>query len=141
MRERILVVDDERSLAQALSIRLQASGYEVRCAFDGLSGVDAAMSWCPDAIMLDIRMPDIDGFEVYRRLRACSALEATPVIFLSANVQESARQAALAAGARAYLTKPYESKDLLAAVRSALDARERPAGTAGASFSGRPPRG
>jgi CheY-like chemotaxis protein len=72
-------------------------------------------------ILLDIRMPEMDGFEVNRRLRALPELDGMPVIFLSANVQESARQAALAAGAHAFLTKPYESKDVLAAIRSALD--------------------
>jgi DNA-binding response OmpR family regulator len=125
MRERILVVDDERPIAQALAIRLRAGGYEVQCAFDGLSGVAAAVAWRPQAILLDIRMPDIDGFEVHRRLRAHPDLAGTPVIYLSANVQESARQAALAAGAQAFLTKPYESRDVLAAIRSALDRNER----------------
>lgn len=121
MHERVLIVDDERCIAQALTIRLKAAGYDVRWAFDGASGVAAAMEWLPDVIMLDIRMPDIDGFEVNRRLRARPELNATPVIFLSANVQESARQAALAAGAHCFLTKPYESKDILSAIRSALD--------------------
>ncbi|HTE04561.1 MAG TPA: response regulator [Planctomycetota bacterium] len=124
MHERVLVVDDERSIAQALGIRLRAAGYDVQCAFDGFSGLAAAREWRPAAIVLDIRMPDIDGFEVNRRLRAQPELASTPVIFLSANVQESARQAALAAGAQAFLTKPYESGDVLAAVRSALEDRE-----------------
>ncbi len=121
MHERVLIVDDERGIAHALTIRLQAAEYEVRWAFDGVSGVAAASAWLPDVIVLDIRMPDIDGFEVNRRLRARPDLATTPVIFLSANVQESARQAALAAGAHAFLTKPYEAREVLAAIRSALD--------------------
>lgn len=120
MHERVLVVDDERFIAQALTIRLRAAGYDVRWAFDGASGIAIAWEWHPEVILLDIRMPDMDGFEVNRRLRANPRLAATPVIFLSANVQEAARQAALAAGAHAFLTKPYESKDILAAIRSAL---------------------
>jgi two-component system OmpR family response regulator len=125
LHERVLIVDDERFIAQALMLRLRAAGYEVRWAPDGASGIAAAGEWRPHVIVLDIRMPDMDGFEVNRRLRARSELDATPVIFLSANVQESARQTALAAGAHAFLTKPYESKDVLAAIRSALDRSPR----------------
>jgi len=121
LHERVLIVDDERFIAQALLIRLRAAGYDVKWAFDGASGIATAMDWHPDVVVLDIRMPDMDGFEVNRRLRANPKMASIPVIFLSANVQESSRQAALAAGARAYLTKPYESKDILAAIRGALD--------------------
>lgn len=121
MHERVLIIDDERSIAQALTLRLRAGGYDVQWACDGLTGLAAVADWRPDLIILDIRMPDINGFEVYRRLRAGPRLFTTPVIFLSANVQQSARQAALAAGAYAFFTKPYESTDLLAAIRTALD--------------------
>jgi two-component system OmpR family response regulator len=121
VRERGLIIDDERYIAQALMLRLRASGNDVQSACDGASGITAVSEWKPDVIMLDIRMPDMDGFEVNRRLRARPELAEIPVIFLSANVQESARQAALAAGAHAFLTKPYESKDVLAAIRNALD--------------------
>ena len=120
MHESVLIIEDERCVAQALTIRLRAHGYDVHWAPDGASGL-AAMELHPDVILLDIRMPEMDGFEVNRRLRARPEFSGTPVIFLSANVQESARQAALAAGAHAFLTKPYESKDVLAAIRSALD--------------------
>ena len=121
MLERVLIIDDERFIAQALMLRLRAAGYDVRWAGDGASGLAAVAEWRPGVIVLDIRMPDMDGFEVNRRLRARPEHEGIPVIFLSANVQEAARQAALAAGAHAFLTKPYESKDVLAAIRSALD--------------------
>lgn len=120
MPSKVLIVDDERPIAQALSIRLRAVGHEVRSAHDGLSGVQAAREWHPCVIILDIRMPDIDGFEVSRQLRADPELAGVPVIFLSANVQESARHAALAAGASAFLKKPYDPREVLAAVSSAL---------------------
>ncbi len=120
MCKNVLIIDDERYIAQALIIRLQAAGYVVRWAFDGTSGLAVAADWRPDVIVLDIRMPDIDGFEVNRRLKTRSELADIPVMFLSANVQDSARQTALAAGAHAFLTKPYESRDLLATIRSAL---------------------
>lgn len=126
MSDRVLIIDDERAIGQGLIVRLAAYGYDTRWAYDGPSGIAAAAEWRPDVIILDIRMPGMDGFEVNRRLRACAGLESTPVIFLSANVQESARQAALAAGAHMFLTKPYESKDVLAAIRSALAQRGSP---------------
>jgi len=125
--ERVLIIDDERAIAQALTIRLRVAGYDVRWACDGAAGVGAALEWRPDVIVLDIRMPDMDGFEVNRRLRSGSEAFTTPVIFLSANVQDSARHAALAAGAHAFLTKPYESRDVLCAIRSALDRNARTA--------------
>lgn len=121
MPRKVLIIDDERFIAQALTIRLRAAGYDVHWAFDGASGLAAAAGVQPEVVILDIRMPDMDGFEVNRRLRARPELAGTPVIFLSANVQESARQAAMAAGAHAFLTKPFESDDVLAAIRSALD--------------------
>src|ERR1043165_1671257 len=119
MPKHILVVDDEVPLLRALLGRLRIAGYEVdlaSCGADGLAG--AAQR--PDVILLDIRMPDIDGFEVNRRLKADPRTSEIPVIFLSANVQDSARQAAISAGAAAFLTKPYDSKTLLAAVESAV---------------------
>lgn len=121
LHKHVLIVDDDQLIAQALTVRLRAAGYVVRCVFDGTSGIAAAMECRPSVILLDIRLPDMDGFEVNRRLRACPSMNATPVVFLSANVQESARLIAMTAGAHAFLTKPYESKDVLAAIASALD--------------------
>ena len=121
MHERILIIEDERFIAQALALRLKTAGYEVHCAHDGTSGIAAVAELNPTLVLLDIRMPDMDGFEVYRHLKERPEFGSTPVIFLSANVQESARQAALAAGAAAFLAKPYEAKDILIAVEGVLD--------------------
>lgn len=114
MPDMILIIDDERSLSQALEIRLRAAGYSVTAAFNGLTGVAAAGALPrPSAILLDIRMQDIDGFEVNRRLKQSRRTADIPVVFLSANIQDSARQQALAEGASAYLTKPCDLRDLL----------------------------
>jgi CheY-like chemotaxis protein len=118
--KRVLVIDDERAITQALIVRLRAANYEVDVALDGTSGIIAASNWGPDVITLDIRMPDMDGFEVNRRLKSDPRLFDIPVIFLSANVQDSTRQAALAAGAVGYLTKPYEPEQMLAAIGAAI---------------------
>lgn len=121
MSRSVLIIDDERDLSQALAIRLRAAGYEAATADDGITGIAAASSQRPDAIVLDMRMPDLDGFEVQARLKRDPQLSRVPVIFLSANVQDTARQTALAAGAAAYLTKPYDAREVLTVIATAID--------------------
>jgi len=88
-----------------------------------LLGLAAAHEQRPDAIVLDMRMPDMDGSEVHARLRQNPHLSSIPVIFLSANVQDSARHSALAEGAFAYLTKPYDPREVVATVLEAIARR------------------
>ncbi|MFM1822836.1 MAG: hypothetical protein RI967_1102 [Planctomycetota bacterium] len=116
----VLIVDDETGLSQVLALRFRAAGFSTSTADSGLAGLAEARRSCPDAIVLDVRMPDLDGFEVYARLRQDPELAGIPVVFLSANVQDSARHAALASGAFAYLTKPYDSQEVIATVRDAI---------------------
>ena len=120
MPHKVLVIDDEKGLSDALAIRLHAAGLDAQAAYDGNSGLAAARSVHPDAILLDMRMPDMDGFEVHAALRQDPALSAIPVIFLSANVQDSARHSALANGAYAYLTKPYDAREVVSTVLDAI---------------------
>lgn len=120
----VLVIDDERGLSQVLAIRLRAAGFTVALAANGLSGLASAQTDPPDAVVLDVRMPDIDGFEVNARLKQDPHLAGIPVIFLSANVQDSAKNEALAAGAFAYITKPYDQHQLIATVREAISSRK-----------------
>ena len=127
MPDRVLIVDDERTLARVIGIRFKAAGFEVDTAFSGESGIASATANRPDAIVLDVRMPDLTGFEVLDRLRADPRTASIPVVFLSANVQDSARAAAMAAGAVAYLTKPYDPADVIAVVTRAIDAHRRSA--------------
>jgi DNA-binding response OmpR family regulator len=125
--DRVLIVDDERTLARVIGIRFEAAGFEIDTAFSGESGIEAAINRPPAAIVLDVRMPDLTGFEVLDRLRADPRTASVPVVFLSANVQDSARAAALAAGAVAYLTKPYDPAEVIAVVTRAIDALRRTA--------------
>jgi two-component system OmpR family response regulator len=117
----VLIIDDERALSQALAVRFRAAGFNPSTADNGLNGLAAAEANPPDAIVLDMRMPDLDGFEVQARLKQRTELAAIPVIFLSANVQDSARQSALASGAWAYLTKPYDPREVVAVVSEAIN--------------------
>lgn len=103
-----------------LAHRLSDAGFDVRTADNGRSGIEVAQEWQPQAIVLDIRMPGMDGFEVNRALKDDQRTRDTPVIFLSANVQDTARETALAAGAFAFLTKPYDAAKVIEAVRGAV---------------------
>lgn len=125
MRSSVLVIDDERGIADALAIRLRAAGFEVRTAASGARGLESARESRPDAIVLDVRMPELDGFELHALLKREPSLVGVPVVFLSANVQDSERQRALAGGAWAYLTKPYDAKEVVAAVVAAIDAQRK----------------
>ena len=119
MSRHILIIDDEWTIQLALQARLSAHGFTVQLASDGPSGLLAAQQDRPDIILLDLRMPDMDGFEVLRRLRAAPETSSIPVIFLTANVQDTVKQQARSAGAAGFLTKPYESKDVVNAILAA----------------------
>lgn len=119
--EKILQIDDEPGISAALNVRLKAAGFEVVTASDGPAGLEAARTHLPAAILLDIRMPGMDGFEVCRRLKSDPALEDIPVIFLSADMSDTARAAAEEAGGSVYLSKPYEARDVMNALRGVIN--------------------
>lgn len=122
--ERVLVIDDEPQIRRALRTALDAHGYTVEVAADGASGLEAIAAWAPDAIVLDLVMPDVDGFEVLRQTRVWSDI---PVIVLSARGQEPDKVAALDQGADDYLTKPFGVGELLARLRAVLRRARGPA--------------
>ncbi|GAA4547050.1 response regulator transcription factor [Pseudonocardia xishanensis] len=115
---RVLVVDDEATLSDLLSMALRYEGWAVRSAGDGLSAVRAAREFTPDAVVLDIMLPDLDGLEVLRRLRA-EAPE-VPVLFLTAKDAVEDRVAGLTAGGDDYVTKPFSLEELVARLRGLL---------------------
>jgi two-component system, OmpR family, KDP operon response regulator KdpE len=117
---RILVVDDEPQIRRALKTALAGHGYEVEVAENGEEALTRLPSWQPDALVLDLVMPDVDGIEVLRQTRTWSDL---PVIVLSARGQERDKVQALDLGADDYLTKPFGMDELLARVRAILRRR------------------
>lgn len=120
MNQRVLLIEDEPGIAAALQVRLSISGFATRWARDGLAGVAAAQQDPPDVVLLDVRLPDIDGYEVCRRLKAGASTRGVPVVFLSANVQDEARRRAKEAGAADYLSKPYDAAVLLQTLRRVM---------------------
>jgi len=122
-RTRVLIVEDEPALVRALRIDLRARGYEVLTAASGRDALDQAARRPPDAVLLDLGLPDGDGTDVIRQLRGWSA---APVIVLSGRASAQDKISALDAGADDYVTKPFSMEELLARLRAALR-REDPA--------------
>jgi signal transduction histidine kinase len=117
----VLVVDDDQEVNSCLGVRLQAAGYDVLSAFDGEQGLAAAIEHHPDAVVLDLRMPNKDGLAVLQEMRCHQAIGQTPVVVLSANIRDQHR--ALEAGANYFVAKPYEAADVLSAIESSLSER------------------
>jgi DNA-binding response OmpR family regulator len=118
---RVLVVEDDEEIAQVLQRSLRLDGYEVRLAGDGEAALDAAATYHPDLVILDLGLPRLDGMEVARRLRAADDV---PILMLTARDALESRVEGLDAGADDYLVKPFERQELLARLRALL--RRRP---------------
>jgi len=116
---RILVVDDEPDVLMAMRIALETVGHEVLEAANGAIALDRARE-NPDGILLDIRLPDIDGLEVLRRLKADDAVSSIPVVCISAHSSPGTRQSALDLGAAAYVAKPFDIRELRTIVANVI---------------------
>ena len=112
-----MVVEDEKSIAHFISSVLSANGYEAMQARSGSEALSMISSHCPDLIILDLGLPDMDGLEILRQLRSWSSL---PVVVVSARSHEKDKVTALDLGADDYLTKPFGTDELLARVRTAI---------------------
>ena len=115
---RLLVVDDDPSVREALALVLDLNGFEVTTATDGREAIRTLAIDSPDAVILDVLMPGLDGLEVCRRLRATG--DRTPVLMLTARSEVSERVAGLEAGADDYLAKPFAREELIARLRALL---------------------
>ena len=116
-KRNILVVDDEAQITRVLKTMLSAQGYGIRTAADGKLALEEFKSWSPDLVITDLRMPNMDGLELCRRIRTESRI---PIIVLSVKGEETIKVQALDAGADDYVTKPFNVNELLARVRAAL---------------------
>jgi two-component system KDP operon response regulator KdpE len=116
-KPRILVVDDEPQLTRVLRTGLKSRGYDIRVAADGLTALETFGDWHPELVITDLAMPNMDGLELCRRLRAISQV---PIIVLSAKGEEKTKVEALDIGADDYVTKPFGIDELLARVRASL---------------------
>lgn len=114
---RILVVDDEPQITRVLRTTLSAQGYDLRVANDGETALEIMKDWTPDLVITDLAMPQMDGLELCRRVRAKAEM---PIIVLSVRGEERTKVQALDAGADDYVTKPFGMNELLARVRANL---------------------
>ncbi len=120
MQHKILIVEDEKKIARFLELELQHEGYEVDTAGDGRTGLEKALSWQPDLLILDLMLPELSGIEVCRRLRHESDV---PIIMLTAKDDVSDKVMGLDMGADDYMTKPFAIEELLARIRVGLKKR------------------
>ena len=132
-KKRILVIEDDRRISEALAIRLQAEGYDVMTASDGFAGIKEVLTERPDLLLMDIWMPVGTGFSVAQRLQSVG-LGTIPKIFITASKLRGLHRAATLLGAYAFFEKPYDPDMLLEAVARALTPDSEQAGSSAVSI-------
>jgi len=115
MNRKILVVEDEKAIADILEFNLKKEGYEVVCAYDGEDGLAKALSESPDLMLLDVMLPKLDGFEVCKSVRKSSNV---PILMLTAREEEVDKVLGLELGADDYITKPFSMRELMARIKA-----------------------
>ena len=117
MNEKILVVDDDQNICELLRLYLEKEGYKTLAAFDGQQAIDYAKNFEPDLILLDIMLPKFDGWQVCREIRKESSV---PIIMLTAKGETFDKILGLELGADDYITKPFDTKEVMARIRAVL---------------------
>jgi len=117
IKPKVLIVEDEKGISNFMRATLRSGGYDVLTAFSGREAESMIGSHCPDLILLDLGLPDMDGMNIIRSVRAWTE---TPIVVVSARMHERDKVAALDAGADDYITKPFGTAELLARIRTAI---------------------
>lgn len=117
MTPKLLVVDDEPATVDMITTFLEINNFEYASAYNGTDGLILLEAEAPDMLIVDLMMPDIQGFEVCRQMRAMPQFQETPIVMISARVDPEAKQEAIRAGANEYLTKPLDLRELLRVIR------------------------
>lgn len=117
LKTKILLIEDERNICRFIATTLEAQHYKVICAVTGQEGLSLIASLCPDLILLDLGLPDMDGCEIIAKVRSWSQV---PIIVISARIKEQEKVAALDMGADDYITKPFGTAELMARIRTSL---------------------
>lgn len=124
--KKILVVEDDKNIALGLSVRLRANSFEIKLAYDAVTGMTEANRWKPDLILLDISMPGGGGILLAQRIRQLTPIAATPIIFLTASKQPELRTQAMELGAADFFEKPYDADALLTSIRRVFGSENAP---------------
>jgi len=120
MGKKILIVDDEPDLVQVTAFRLKKAGYEVTAAMDGQEALDLAEKYRPDLILLDVRLPLIDGFDVCKKIKSDAKLKKIIIILFTANTRANIAEQMKEAGADGCMTKPFDGNELLEKIKQYL---------------------
>jgi DNA-binding response OmpR family regulator len=120
MPKRVLVVDDEPNIVMSLEFLMKRAGFEVAVARNGREALLALEGTPPDLLLLDVMMPEFDGYEVCERIRKRTEWDATRIIMLTARGRDAERQRGLALGADRYVTKPFSTRDLVEQAKELL---------------------
>ena len=116
MGKRVLLAEDEPNIVESLTFLLERAGFEVAVETEGRQALDAALSAPPDVLVLDVMLPELDGYEILRRLRADLRTKESPVLMLTAKGQREDRETAFDCGADLFITKPFANAEIVAAV-------------------------
>lgn len=117
---KVLIVDDEPNIVLSLEFLMKKAGFEVSVARNGAEAIEALEGEAPDLLLLDVMMPEFDGYEVCERIRADAGWASTKIVMLTARGRDSERDRGLALGADAYVTKPFSTRELVAQVEEML---------------------
>ena len=123
--ETILIIDDDKEIARLLRSYLEQAGYSVRVAFDGETGLSLLRHEAVALLVLDLMLPGVDGWEITRRIRSDAGLATTPIIMLTARIEDGDKILGLELGADDYVTKPFNPREVLARVHAQLRRRQR----------------
>ncbi|MGE5250300.1 MAG: response regulator [Bacteroidota bacterium] len=125
---RVMIIDDDRDTTRLLELILSREGYDVKAINDAFSAVDAAVSFRPDLILLDVMMPYVDGFEVCRKLQSQTQLKDTPIVFFTAKGDADTQLTAFQAGGAGFLHKPVHPNELKLKIRALVGSRQAAGG-------------
>lgn len=115
MDKKILIIEDEKSIADIIKFNLTKEGYEIETAYNGKTGLEKALSVKPDLILLDVMLPELDGFQVCKKVRETSTV---PILMLTAKEEEVDKVLGLELGADDYITKPFSMRELIARIKA-----------------------
>ncbi|MCP5152623.1 MAG: response regulator [Ectothiorhodospiraceae bacterium] len=125
MTKRVLLAEDEPNIVESLTFLLERAGFVVESEMSGRAALEAAIAEPPDVMILDVMLPELDGLEILRRMRADPRSADTPVLMLTAKGQREDRETALGSGADMFITKPFSNAEVIAAVERLAGGRQR----------------